>query len=98
MTIGDLVPADRTPRKLKLDAARAAAAAGAADGARRGDATQVSGVDDAAIGRLVQTLKTMDPSSAHRIADLRRQIAEGSYTAEPDALAEAFIGRDDDHR
>ena len=96
MTIGDLVPADRALRRKTADAARAASAPPAGTGTGPAtDATALSKADQVTIQSMVQALKGLDPSQAHRIEALRKQIADGTYTAEPDALAEAFISRDD---
>jgi flagellar biosynthesis anti-sigma factor FlgM len=95
MEINDLGSADRLHRKRQHDAARAAATRPSDTGAGAADEAQVSGLDQAAVTRLVDRLKGMDPVQAHRVEALRKQITEGSYSADPDALAEAFITRDD---
>lgn len=61
--------------------------------APRTDRAEVAGeLDPAAVQRYVQILKGMNPVDLHRVEDLRQRIADGSYTAEADDLAELLTG------
>lgn len=96
MEINDLGSADRLQRKRQSDAARAAAQPTTiSNSASSADEAQVRGLDQQSITRLVDHLKTMNPVQAHRVEELRKQISDGAYSADPDALAEAFIARED---
>jgi anti-sigma28 factor (negative regulator of flagellin synthesis) len=53
--------------------------------------------DPAKIARYVDVLKTMNPANLHRVEDLRARIADGSYSAEPEELADLIIGERPDH-
>jgi len=57
------------------------------------DAAMVSatGMDQASIGRFVSVLKGMDPANVHRVEELRNRIANGSYRADPDELADLLV-------
>ena len=53
--------------------------------------------DPSTIARYVDVLKTMNPTHLHRVEELRALIADGSYTAEPEELADLILGeRPDD--
>ena len=53
--------------------------------------------DPSTIARYVDVLKGMNPTHLHRVEELRARIADGSYTAEPEELADLILGeRPDD--
>jgi flagellar biosynthesis anti-sigma factor FlgM len=57
------------------------------------DRAEVSAeIDPQSVQRLVQILKSMNPVDLHRVEDLRARIANGSYSADPDELAELLLG------
>jgi len=92
----DLRPADAPVRKRATDAAAVrtpaggiASQAGSSNQASAGD--QVSFGDAGAIDRYVAVLKTMNPVSLHKVEDLRARIANGSYTADPQELADLIL-------
>ena len=55
-------------------------------------------VDPSRLQHFVSHLRNMDPSDIHRVEELRQQIADGSYSAEPDDLVDALIQALDDGR
>lgn len=59
------------------------------------DATY-SGADSAEIGKLVQLLRNADPADVQRIDKLKARIADGSYRADPEELADLLLGRGHD--
>lgn len=91
----DLRPADAPVRKRATDAAAVRTpaggtlASGPASSASGSD--QVSFGDAGAIDRYVAVLKTMNPVSLHKVEDLRARIADGSYTADPQELADLIL-------
>lgn len=86
----DFRPADPAVRKRPGDAAaRSGTQVPAAAGT--GGADRVDFGDAATISRYVNVLKTMDPVSLHKVEDLRARIADGSYTADPEELADLLI-------
>jgi anti-sigma28 factor (negative regulator of flagellin synthesis) len=89
----DLRPADSSLRRRATDAvSRVAdqATSAAADTSAGKDAAHFG--DAAAISRFVDVLKTMNPASLHRVEDLRTRIANGSYSADPEELANLIVG------
>ena len=101
----DLRPADASVRKRATDAAavrtstgssRASGSAGQAGAVNQNSGLdQVSFGDVGAIDRYVAVLKTMNPVNLHKVEDLRARIADGSYTADPEELANLLLA---DHR
>jgi flagellar biosynthesis anti-sigma factor FlgM len=83
-------PLDPVARRRQLDAARAGVGSQAADA--RPDAIFSAG-DSAAVGRLVDILRNANPSDVQRIDDLKERIANGSYRADPEELADLLLGR-----
>jgi len=68
-----------------------------------GDAAKVpaKGADSAAVGhdfdpasveKFVSILKTMNPLNLHKVEDLRQRIANGSYGADANELADLLMG------
>lgn len=53
--------------------------------------------DPSTIARYVDVLKNMNPTHLHRVEELRARIADGSYTAEPEELADLILGERPDH-
>lgn len=89
----DLRPADPVVRKRAADqATNGGKRSASADSAPAAD--QASFGDAEAIGRYVAVLKTMNPANLHKVEDLRARIADGSYTADPEELADLLLGRD----
>jgi len=91
----DLRPADVPVRKRASEAAAVRTAN--VDAATRMPASQqvaadqVSFGDAGAIERYVAVLKTMNPVNLHKVEDLRARIANGSYTADPEELANLIL-------
>jgi anti-sigma28 factor (negative regulator of flagellin synthesis) len=85
----DLRPADPVARRR---------VPGAADRPAKPDAAPAPPADRAALAggtevqRFVQVLKTADPARLHRVEELRQRISEGSYSAEPEELADLILG------
>jgi len=52
-----------------------------------------SGADSASVSRLVGILKNMNPADLQRIDELKARIADGSYRADPEELADLLLGR-----
>lgn len=48
--------------------------------------------DEASVGRFVSILKDMNPLDLHKVEDLRQRIADGSYSTDPDELADLLLG------
>lgn len=84
-------PVDPTQRRRQLEAARGQQAS-VSSAASRPDATYTGG-DSASISRLVEVLRTMNPSDVQRIDRLKERIADGSYRADPEELADLLLGR-----
>ncbi|TVR42882.1 MAG: flagellar biosynthesis anti-sigma factor FlgM [Planctomycetota bacterium] len=55
-------------------------------------------LDPAALQKFVDVLKNMEPQDLHRVEDLRRQIADGSYGADADAMIDDLMSFLDDGR
>jgi anti-sigma28 factor (negative regulator of flagellin synthesis) len=86
----DFRPADPPVRKRPGEAAtRAGSQAPTTPGTTGADRADFG--DAATIGRYVNVLKTMDPVSLHKVEDLRARIADGSYTADPEELADLLL-------
>ena len=90
MEIHNERPIDPAVRRRQLDAARGQAGPTEA-GSGKPDAT-FAGTDNAAVSRLVGILKHMNPSDVQRIDDLKARIADGSYRADPEELADLLLG------
>ncbi len=84
-------PLDPAARRRQLDAAKGQNGP-ASVGGNRPDATY-SGADSAAVSRLVDIIKQMNPADVQRIEELKARIADGSYRAEPEELADLLLGR-----
>lgn len=84
-------PLDPAARRRQLDAARGSNGPIAA-GSAKADATY-TGSDTAAVSRLVDILKNMNPADLQRIDELKARIADGSYRADPEELADLLLGR-----
>lgn len=87
----DLRPADAPVRKRAAEAAARAAGTPTAAAGVKSATDQVSFGDAGAIERYVAVLKTMDPTNLHKVEDLRARIADGSYTADPQELADMLL-------
>jgi flagellar biosynthesis anti-sigma factor FlgM len=85
-------PLDPVSKRRQLDAARGQREVSDTAGAARPDATFSAG-DTAAVGRLVDILRSMNPADVQRIDKLKEQIADGSYRADPEELADLLLGR-----
>jgi flagellar biosynthesis anti-sigma factor FlgM len=84
-------PLDPAARRRQLDAARGSNGPAAA-GSAKAEAT-FSGADSAAVSRLVGLLKQANPADVQRIDELKARIADGSYRADPEELADLLLGR-----
>jgi len=84
-------PVDPAQRRRQLEAARGQQTP-AAPAAGRPDATYTGG-DAAAVDRLVGILRLMNPNDVQHIEQLKERIAEGSYRADPEELADLLLGR-----
>ncbi len=84
-------PLDPAARRRQLDAARGQNGPGGA-ASTKPDATY-SGADSASVSRLVGILKNMNPADLQRIDELKARIADGSYRADPEELADLLLGR-----
>ncbi len=89
MEIHGAFPPDPAARRRQIDAARGQS--GPASDAGKPDAT-FSGSDSAAVARLVDVLKNMNPADVQRIDELKERIADGSYRADPGELADLLLG------
>ncbi len=91
----DLRPADAPVRKRATDAAvgRSPVSATAANKevSQSFTADQASFGDAGTIERYVSVLKTMNPVSLHKVEDLRARIANGTYTADAEELADLIL-------
>ena len=93
----DLRPADAPVRKRATDAAvgrppvSASAAAATTEAGQGFAADQASFGDAGTIERYVSVLKTMNPVSLHKVEDLRARIANGTYTADAEELADLIL-------
>lgn len=80
-------------RRASEPGGSASGAASAGPGAQSGDqADLASGLDAGTVERYVSVLKTMNPLNLHRVEDLRQRIADGSYSTDPDELADLLLG------
>ena len=86
----DLRPADPSPRKRVGDGA--GKTADKAPTTHTGPADHANFGDIATISRYVDVLKTMNPANLHKVEDLRARIADGSYSADPEELADLILG------
>ena len=84
-------PLDPAARRRQLDAARGSNGP-AAGGAGKADASYAA-TDSAAVSRLVDIIKNMNPADVQRIEDLKERIADGRYRADPEELADLLLGR-----
>jgi flagellar biosynthesis anti-sigma factor FlgM len=84
-------PLDPAARRRQLDAAKGQNGPGAT-GSGKADATY-TGSDSAAVSRLVGIIKNMNPADLQRIDELKSRIADGSYRADPEELADLLLGR-----
>ncbi len=90
----ELRPVDTLVRKRMAEAQRTPAG-GTAVGGRPASAEstdRASFSDAATIGRYVQVLKTANPTQLHKVEELRARISDGSYSAEPEELADLILG------
>lgn len=88
----DLRPAEPAVRKRAGEIpARGPAASHATPASSASAADAVNFGDAGAIERYVSVLKTMDPANLHKVEDLRARIADGSYTADPEELADLLL-------
>ena len=92
----DLKPVDPAVRKRTTEVAERAPAKPATANAQAPRIDQASFGDAEAIQRYVAVLKTMNPASLHRVEELRARIADGSYTADPEELADMILGGNGD--
>jgi flagellar biosynthesis anti-sigma factor FlgM len=84
-------PLDPAARRRQLDAAKGQNGPSAA-GDDKPDVTY-SGTDSAAVSRLVGVIRNMNPADLQRINELKARIADGSYRADPEELADVLLGR-----
>jgi flagellar biosynthesis anti-sigma factor FlgM len=47
--------------------------------------------DRATVARLVDAVQQLNPVDVHRVAQLRQRIADGSYRADPEELADLLL-------
>ena len=92
----DFKPVDPAVRKRTTEAGDRAPAKAAGANAQAPRVDQASFGDAEAIQRYVSVLKTMNPASLHRVEELRARIADGSYTADPEKLADMILGGNGD--
>jgi flagellar biosynthesis anti-sigma factor FlgM len=64
----------------------------AAKSAGVSDTLTKSGFDHANVSQFVAILKDMNPLDLHKVEDLRQRIADGSYSTDPDELADLLLG------
>lgn len=81
-------------RKRQLEQARTSDAAGAKGGEAK-DSVELTTKDQGTIARYVGVLKGMDPTNLHKLEDLKARIANGSYTADAEELADMILGLSD---
>ncbi len=96
---GDNRPVDVTARR-RADAAARTREVGQADtkAAASNDAaggTLADSFDPAAVSRFVAILKNMNPVDLHRVEELRARIADGSYNADSEDLADLLSSSDE---
>lgn len=85
-------PLDPVARRRQLDAARGGV--GSSAGSTSKPDASFSAGDSAAVGRLVDILRNANPADLQRIDELKERIANGSYRADPEELADLLLGRD----
>lgn len=85
-------PLDPASRRRQADALRGPRAESEPAGAAKPDASYAGG-DAAAVGRLVAILKNANPADLQHIDELKARIADGSYRADPEELADLLLGR-----
>lgn len=92
-------PVDPAVRRRQSEAAaKPGAAAAVGTGAPTAaskpvdQATVKTPFDEASVGRFVAILKDMNPLDLHKVEDLRQRIADGSYSTDPDELADLLLG------
>ena len=84
---GDFRPVDPALRKRQADAAAGRSTPSSDATPPRTDAVILGETSPQAIARYVEMIKAMNPADLHRVEELRARIADGSFTATPDALA-----------
>ena len=84
-------PLDPAARRRQLDAARGGNAQ-SRQSTDKPDAIFSPG-DSAAVSQLVDILRNMNPADVQRIDELKQRIADGSYRADPEGLADLLLGR-----
>jgi anti-sigma28 factor (negative regulator of flagellin synthesis) len=82
-------PTDPVLRKRQVEAATARPNH-STETPRRNDAVVLGDTSPAAIARYVGILKNMNPADLHKVEQLRERIADGSFTATPDELADSL--------
>jgi anti-sigma28 factor (negative regulator of flagellin synthesis) len=92
----DLKPVDPAVRKRTTEAGERIPTKPPVPGGQAPRMDQASFGDAEAIQRYVSVLKTMNPASLHRVEELRARIADGSYTADPEELADMILGGNGD--
>lgn len=85
-------PLDPVSRRRQADAAKGQRTGSPAQGPAKPDASYTAG-DAASVGRLVQILRSANPADVQRIDELKQRIADGSYRADPEELADLLLGR-----
>jgi flagellar biosynthesis anti-sigma factor FlgM len=87
-------PLDPVARRRQTDAVRGQRG-GVGQGpapAKALDATFSPG-DATGVARLVGILRNMNPVDVHRVDELKARIADGSYRADPEELADLLLGQ-----
>ena len=99
----ELRPVD-TPVRKRLTEAQRTPAGGTPAPAKSGSAASASETTDrasfsdaASISRYVQVLKTANPTQLHKVEELRARISDGTYSAEPEELADLILGGRPNH-
>ncbi len=92
MEIQGDIPLDPASRRRQNDAARGRRTDVAAAQPSKPDASYAGG-DAASVGRLVEILKNANPADVQRIDQLKARIADGSFRADPEELADLLLGR-----
>ncbi len=85
----DLRPADPVVRRRLPGAGDRPATAGDSPPTAIDKAALANSAD---VQRYVQVLKTADPARLHKVEELRARIADGSYRADPEELADLILG------
>jgi anti-sigma28 factor (negative regulator of flagellin synthesis) len=89
----DPIQRRRQAEQAARPAAGEATAAKAPPQGKPADSAAVGqGFDPASVEKFVGVLKTMNPLSLHKVEDLRQRIADGSYGADADELADLLLG------